>query len=172
VRDKLVELLPGLYRYLYRLCGESHLAEDLAQDAVVRAMRALDQLDSPAALRVWLFRIGSNVWRDHCRRSNLKKLYEEEVRDQSIQLPLAANDPEPIDIIDQREQVQWTDQAMMQLPERQRMVLTLVVCEELSQREIAEVLDISPDAVKANLSVARSSMRKMWQQRVQHDKLP
>ena len=168
MRDKLVELLPGLYRYLFRLCGESHLAEDLAQDTVVRAMKALDQLDSPAA-RVWLFRIGSNVWHDHCRRSNLRKSYEEEVLDQSIQLPLAVNDPQPVDILEQREQIHWTQQAMMQLPERQRMVLTLVVCEELSQREIAEVLDISPDAVKANLSVARSNMRKMWQQRVQHD---
>jgi RNA polymerase sigma factor (sigma-70 family) len=58
---------------------------------------------------------------------------------------------------------------MMQLPERQRMVLTLVVGEELSQGEIAEVLNISSDAVKANLSVARSSMRKMWQQRVPRD---
>lgn len=57
----------------------------------------------------------------------------------------------------------------MQLPERQRMVLTLVVGEELSQGEIAEVLNISSDAVKANLSVARSSMRKMWQQRVPRD---
>ena len=58
---------------------------------------------------------------------------------------------------------------MMQVPERQRMVLTLVVGEELSQGEIAEVLNISSDAVKANLSVARSSMRKMWQQRVPRD---
>jgi DNA-directed RNA polymerase specialized sigma24 family protein len=58
---------------------------------------------------------------------------------------------------------------MMQLPERQRMVLTLVVGEEPSQGEIAEVLNISSDAVKANLSVARSSMRKMWQQRVPRD---
>jgi DNA-directed RNA polymerase specialized sigma24 family protein len=79
VRHKLVELLRCLYRYLYRLCGESHLAEDLAQDAVVSAMRSLAQLDSLAALRVRLFRIDSNIWRDQCRCSNVKKLYEEEL---------------------------------------------------------------------------------------------
>ncbi len=169
MRDKLVELLPGLYRYLYRLCGETHLAEDLAQDAVVRAMKCIDQLDSPAALRVWLFRIGANVWRDHCRRSSRRKLYEDDVRDQSAHRCLTASAREPVDVIDQREQVEWTQQAMMRLPERQRMVLTLVVCEELSHREIAEVLEISPDAVKANLSVARANMRKMLQQRVQND---
>ena len=167
MRDKLVELLPALYRYLYRLCGESHMAEDLAQDAIVRAIKSLDQLDSPVALRVWLFRIGSNVWHDHCRRTNLKKSYEEEVREQSVQFALAANDPEPVDIVDLHEQVEWTHQAMMQLPERQRIVLTLVVCEELSHREVAQVLDISTDAVKANLSIARSNMRKMWKLRVQ-----
>lgn len=169
MREKLVELLPGLYRYVYRLCGETHLAEDLAQEAVVRAMKCMDQLDSPAALRVWLFRIGSNVWRDHCRRSNRRKTYEDDVRIQSLPARLTASEREPVDVVDQREQVELAHQAIVRLPERQRMVLTLVVCEELSHREIAEVLDISPDAVKANLSAARANMRIILQQRVQHE---
>ena len=169
MRDQLVEQLPSLYRYLYRLCGESHLAEDLAQDAIVRAMKSLDQLDNPAVLRIWLFRIGSNVWRDHCRRSSLRRSYEQQMQEQLIPLPSATNTPDPVDVVEQREQVQWTQHAMMQLPERQRIVLTLVACEGLSHREIAEVLDISPDAVKSNLSIARSNMRKILQQRVQHD---
>ena len=169
MREKLVELLPSLYRYLYRLCGESHLAEDLAQDAVVRAMKALDQLESHAALRAWLFRIGSNVWRDHCRLAGRIRAMEDEIQNQTLDVPFMATEPGPDEIVNQREQVQWTQQAIMQLPERQRMVLTLVVCEELSHREVAKVLDISPDAVKANLSVARANMRKMWQQRGQHD---
>lgn len=169
MREKLVELLPSLYRYLYRLCGESHLAEDLAQDAVVRAMKALDQLDSHAALRAWLFRIGSNVWRDHCRRAGRMRVREEEVQNQLLDSPFMTTEPSPDDIVNQREQIQWTQQAIMQLPERQRMVLTLVVCEELSHREVADVLDISTDAVKANLFAARTSMRKMLQQRGRHD---
>lgn len=169
MRDQLVEQLPSLYRYLYRLCGESHLAEDLAQDAIVRAMKSLDQLDNPAVLRIWLFRIGSNVWRDHCRRSKLRRSFEQQIQDQSIPLLSATNTPDPVDDVEQREQVQWTQHAMMRLPERQRIVLTLVVCEGLSHREIAEVLDISPDAVKSNLSIARSNLRKILQQRVQHD---
>lgn len=169
MREKLVELLPGLYRYLYRLCGESHLAEDLAQDTVVRAMKALHQLDSEVALRAWLFRIGSNVWRDYCRRAGRMRALEDEVQDQTLAAPFVAAEPSPDVIVDQREQVQWTQQAIMHLPERQRIVLTLVVCEELSHREAADVLDISPDAVKANLSIARANMRKMLQQRGQYD---
>lgn len=169
MREKLVELLPCLYRYLYRLCGETHLAEDLAQDAVVRAMKSMDQLDKPDNLRVWLFRIGSNVWHDHCRRSGRQRSFEEDVRTQSVTPRLVGCEPDPSDVVGQRDQVQWTRKAIMELPERQRMVLTLVVCEELSHREVADILGISPDAVKANLSVARASMRKMLQQRVPND---
>lgn len=169
MREKLVELLPGLYRYLYRLCGESHLAEDLAQDTVVRAMKALHQLDSQVALRAWLFRIGSNVWRDHCRRAGRMRALEDEVHNQTLASPALTMEAGPEEIVNQREQVQWTQQAIMHLPERQRMVLTLVVCEELSHREVADILDISTDAVKANLSVARARMRKMLQQRGRHD---
>lgn len=169
MRDQLVELLPDLYRLLYRLCGESHLAEDLAQDAIVRAMKCLDQLENPARLRVWLFRIGSNVWTDHCRYSSRQRSYEDNVRDQVILPPLSTTEYDPAVVLDQREQVEWTHQAIMRLPERQRIVLTLVACEEMSHREIAEVLNISIDAVKSSLSVARANMRKMLQQRVQHD---
>lgn len=169
MREKLVELLPGLYRYLYRLCGESHLAEDLAQDTIVRAMKSIDQLESHAALRAWLFRIGSNAWRDHCRRAGRLRAVEDEVQNQTLDSPFITAEPSPDVIVDQREQVQWTQQAIMQLPERQRMVLTLVICEELSHREVADILDISPDAVKANLSVARANMRKMLQQRGHYD---
>jgi RNA polymerase sigma-70 factor, ECF subfamily len=169
VREKLVELLPSLYRYLYRLSGETHLAEDLAQDAVVRAMKCLGQLDTPDNLRVWLFRIGANAWYDHCRRIGRKRSFEDDVRTQSIKPRFAGCEPDPSEVADQRDQVQWTRQAIMELPERQRMVLTLVVCEEMSHRDVAEVLDISLDAVKANLSAARSNMRKMLQQRVTND---
>lgn len=168
MRDKLVELLPSLYRFLYRLSGETHLAEDLAHDAVVRAMKSIDQLDTPDNLRVWLFRIGSNVWHDHCRQLGRKRSFEDDVRTQSVQ-PRLVCEPDPSEVADQRDQVQWTRQAIMELPERQRMVLTLVVCEEISHREVSELLDISLDAVKANLSAARSNMRKMLQQRVHND---
>jgi RNA polymerase sigma-70 factor (ECF subfamily) len=164
VREKLVELLPSLYRYLYRLSGETHLAEDLAQDVILRAMRCIDQLDSEEALRVWLFRIGANAWVDCCRRAGRKRSFENERRSQVADSLLVSSEPEPSEILGQREQLQWTQRAIMRLPERQRMVLILVVCEELSHREVAEVLGISTDAVKASLSVARVTMRKMLKQ--------
>jgi RNA polymerase sigma-70 factor, ECF subfamily len=50
---------------------------------------------------------------------------------------------------------------MNQLPERQRTVLHLVACEELSVSETAPVLQISPEAVRSSLSVARAQMRRM-----------
>jgi RNA polymerase sigma factor (sigma-70 family) len=67
-------------------------------------------------------------------------------------LPTAASD--------ERENVRLALAAMDELPPRQRQVLYLITCEEMSHTETASVLEISEAAVKANLSLARKEMRR------------
>ena len=66
----------------------------------------------------------------------------------------------PVQQVIDREDVQRTLDAMDKLPPRQREVLYLHACEGLCLAEIADVLDISSDAVKASLSLARKRMRR------------
>ena len=66
--ERLEEHLPGVYRFALRLTGNPHAAEDLTQEAFLRAWRQARQLRVPQAARAWLLRITMNVWRDQLRR--------------------------------------------------------------------------------------------------------
>ncbi len=144
----------GVYRFALHLCGDPHLAEDLAQEAMLRAVRQGEKLRDPGRLRIWLLRVVENLWRDWCRlkqRRPSDRLPDEEV---GVQQML------PCEEASLAEEVVRTMNAMGELPERQRSVLHLIACEELSVDEVAEILQISPEAVRSSLSVARSQMRK------------
>ncbi len=67
MHDQLPDHLLSVYRFAMHLCGDQHLAEDLTQEAMLRALRNLDSLKDPLALKTWLFRIVKNLWTDDFR---------------------------------------------------------------------------------------------------------
>ena len=151
----LEQYLSHVYRFALRLTGNPDMAEDLTQDTFLRAWRNRRGLRDHRAVRVWLFRIAANRWRDkvlrRCRRPD-----HVEFSDDDCHGSRALPDREAGD----REDVRRAMEALDSLPPRQREVLYLHAVEGLSLAEIAEVLDIKPDAVKANLSLARKRMRR------------
>ena len=156
MRDKLVELLPKVYRYALHLCGNRHLAEDLAQDAMVRAIASCSKLTDQRALKVWVFRIAYNLWIDDCRRRRKTS----DTGQCAIDL-LESGERSAPDNFEMLDLISFAMHAMRQLPERQRATLHLVAIEQLSIAEAAQVLGISTDAIKASLSLARSHMREI-----------
>ncbi len=156
MRDKLVELLPKIYRYALHLCGDRHLAEDLAQEAMVRAITSCSKLADQRALKVWVFRIAYNLWIDDCRRRRKTS----DTGQCAIDL-LQSSERSAVDNFEVLDLISFAMQAMRQLPDRQRAVLHLVACEQLSIAEVAQVLGITTQAVKASLSLARSQLREI-----------
>ena len=164
MHDQLPDHLLRVYRFAMHLCGDQHLAEDLAQEAMLRAVRSAGELNEPRAIKVWLLRVVANLWRDWCRakgRRPTELLPDADVVGEQV---------EPLERLSQAEEVAMTVEAMHRLPERQRAVLVLVACEEFTISEVAEVLQITPEAVRSSLSVARAQMRKMMQPNDQHKK--
>ncbi len=151
VTQPLEQHLEPVYRYALRLAGRPDLAEDVTQETLLRGWRNQSKLREPRAARLWLFRIATNVWTDHLRKSRF------------CPRPLEVEPPCPrrlaADASDERENVRLALATMDELPPRQRQVLYLATCEQLSHTEIAEVLGISLAAVKSNLSLARTEMR-------------
>lgn len=152
--DLLERLAPRVYRFALRLCGDAHAAEDLTQEAFLRAWRRRDALRDAHAVRVWLFRIVANVWRDRLRRGRLP------VERAGVLPESPAPAPAPERLAAGREELVAALAALDALPPRQRDVLYLTACEGLSAAEVADVLDINANAVKANLSLARKAMRQ------------
>jgi len=155
VKKILEEWAPRVYRYALRLCDDPHAAEDLTQETFLRAWRHRAGLREPRAAGIWLLRITANLWRDRLRRG--RSLVAQAV-------PLKDDKPgrtlPPERVAAGREELQRALDAMAQLPPRQREVLYLSACEGLSTVEIATILGIRADAVKANLSLARKKLRE------------
>jgi RNA polymerase sigma-70 factor (ECF subfamily) len=154
VRELLEEYVPRVYRFALRLTHDPHAAEDLTQETLLRAWRQRDLLRDPRAARVWLFRIAVNLWRDQVRRG--RSLVARAAR---LEMEPLCPGPSPEHQVAQQEDVRRALEAVEELPERQRQVVYLRACEELSAEEIARVLDTNSAAVKANLCVARKTLR-------------
>jgi RNA polymerase sigma-70 factor (ECF subfamily) len=154
VSKLLEEWAPRVYRFALRLCDDPHAAEDLTQETFLRAWRHRARLRDERATAVWLFRISVNIWRDQLRRGRSRVAQA---------CPLEDDEPSrahpPAHMAAAREELSRALEAMAELPPRQREVLYLGACEGMPTAEIGEVLGVSADAVKANLSLARKRMR-------------
>jgi RNA polymerase sigma-70 factor, ECF subfamily len=155
VKDLLEQYVPRVYRFALRLTGDRNDAEDLAQATLLSAWRDRKRLRDPSAARSWLFTIAANLWRSGLRRKGREKQSVCGL-DRQGRCRTALPDEKMIVAEDQRRVLE----AMDGLPDRQREVLYLHACESCPLPEIAAILSISPEAVKASLSLARKRMRR------------
>lgn len=151
----LEEHVPGVYRFALRLTRNAHVAEDLTQETMLRAWSKQQLLREPRAARVWLFRIAANLWRDQLRRGQSRVAQAGALPEEQ---PSTA--PGPDHLAQVQDDAERALAAMDALPDRQREVLYLNACEQLSGGEIAEILGISIEAAKSNLSQARKKLRE------------
>ncbi len=153
VSDILEKWVPRVYRFALRLSNDPHTAEDLAQETFLRAWRHRGHLRDERAARVWLFRITANLWRDQLRRTRSPVARTGALGDQVLAkvVDISASSPERRMV--GKEELARAFEVLNALPPRQKEVLYLSACEGLASTEIAEVLDITREAVKANLSL-------------------
>jgi RNA polymerase sigma-70 factor, ECF subfamily len=155
VKDLFEQYVPRVFRFALRLTGDRNDAEDLAQATLLRAWRDRKRLRDPAAARSWLFTIAANLWRDGLRQKDRAKRIIEG-QDSSAR----GREMFPGEKIEIAENLRRIQEVMDSLPDRQREVLYLHACESCPLPEIAAILSISPEAVKASLSLARKQIRR------------
>jgi RNA polymerase sigma-70 factor (ECF subfamily) len=146
LKGLIAERRGRLYKVAYAWCGERHLADDLVQEAMTRAMGKCHQLRDPTRLDSWLYSILNNCWREHLRGQRA----DFELDDDTL---ACTRCPERLNL--SGELAQRVFELMNRLPEGQRQVLSLVALEEFSYREVAETLDIPIGTVMSRLSRAR-----------------
>jgi RNA polymerase sigma-70 factor (ECF subfamily) len=142
----------GVINVVYRMCGDTHLAEDAAQDAFIRAWQRLASYQPRSPFRNWVYRIATNAALDMLRRDRQSVDVDE--------LPLASPADGPEATLERKQRAERVQQAVLGLPTASRIVLVLREYEGLSYREIADTLDIPTGTVMSRLNYARTRIRE------------
>jgi len=150
-----------VYAFLVRLVGP-RTAEDLTQATFLSVVRARGRFRKDARFRPWLYAIATNAARDFLRRSKAERLTAQgdAPADPAAEDSAAAFDPGL---------QQAVHQALQQLPEGQRLAITLHRFQNLSFAEIAEALDLTESAVKVRAHRGyerlRDLLRAVWEEK-------
>lgn len=153
--------LDVVFRAAMALCGQRDVADDLVQTTFVKAWQRFDTFRPGSNAKAWLFQILRNQWIDQLRRR--------EVAGSSV--------PLEEDRVDERVQVTetvWSNahdllenfaddqviRALGRLPEDQRLVLYLVDVEQMSHKDVAEIVGVAVGTIKSRTSRARSTLKQ------------
>lgn len=158
-----------LVSLLAHMVGRRDMAEDLAQDVFLRVYRARKAYVPGAKFSTWLYTIAGNVASNALR--SLARRREVNLAAQSNDTgayslenaAVAASGLMPSRQLDKAELRDAVQRAIEALNDRQRMAVLLAKFEHLSYAEIAEIMDMSPEAIKSLLSRARSKLREVMQ---------
>lgn len=152
LQDLYREHYRSLVRFLYRRIGDPARAEDLAQEAFVRAIE--HRPDKP---RPWLFAVAANLARDEGRRTTMRRQHLKLIKTQP-----RASEPGQQVALERRETVRRVRRALSRLDERDREALLLRE-EGLSYDEIAAVLELARGSIGTTLSRARRRLASAFE---------
>ena len=177
--ELVVRYQARLVRVLEHLVGRRELAEDLVQEVFLRVYRSRQQYLPGAKFATWLFTIANNVasnaLRDRSRRPEVTLAGRESgplgARPLD-RLVLATSSAMPARQIAKAELRDVVRMAMDSLSERQRLAVLLNKFEGMSYADIAQAMELSPQAVKSLLSRARENLRQMLEPYFEHGTLP
>jgi RNA polymerase sigma factor (sigma-70 family) len=153
--------LDAAYRFARWLCRSADDADDLVQDAVLRAFRGFDTLRG-SNVKAWLLTIVRNCHATSLkqRRGNLVPIPDDD--DLQGGPALMADGPGPESLAIASDQQRSLDQIMRMLPDEYREILILREIEDLDYREIAQVTCVPMGTVMSRLARARAALKKQW----------
>lgn len=156
------KVFPSVYGTALRLTRSREEAEDLAQEAIVRAYEAFDRFDG-SNFKAWILRIVTNLYinkyRARQRGPQLNSLDDEIAAE-----PTAAEDEIPDRILFDRTVGAEVEEALAQVPPDFRMAVILSDVEGMSYQEIAEATGVPIGTVRSRLARGRAMLRKMLQE--------
>jgi RNA polymerase sigma-70 factor (ECF subfamily) len=164
-----------LLRYLRRLSGDEHVAEELLQATWLSVLEHLDRFDAstsaaPGGFKAWIFRIATNkandVWRSRGREDAAiqgMRLISSSHAPQAPRVPQAQHAPDAARSLDASEQRTKLLRAIEQLPESQRQVLTLRYYAEMKFVEIAQTLGCPLNTALGRMHKAMVKLKQVMQ---------
>ncbi len=152
-----------VYHVMIRMVRNPQEAEDLCQEAFIKAFGALASFNEEFAFSTWLMKIATNNCIDFLRKKKLRTYSIDEpiqYKDEKVHFELPDYEPTAERQIINRERSKMIDEAIASLPPRYRHVIILRHKEEKSYEEIAEILKLPLGTVKARIFRAREMLNK------------
>lgn len=140
-----------LYRIAYSWCHDAALADDLAQEAIFKAIKNAASLRDVGTIDTWLYRILFNCWQDYLRVKG-RNVEFVEIHDEA--------QSEHVDSYQQSQIVRRVRSSIEQLPTSLREVVTLSDFAGFSYAEIAEIIDVPIGTVMSRLYRARQALKQ------------
>ena len=156
-------LLAPLYNFAHWLAGNRDEAEDLVQETYVKALKGFGSFTPGTNFRAWMYRILRNTFLTS--RTGLKATVSLDDEENPVTEPAADDDPESL--LFARADQEEIRRALEQLPVVHREIILLCDVEEMSYKEIAELVGIPIGTVMSRLSRARTSMRSLLRTKLQ-----
>jgi RNA polymerase sigma-70 factor (ECF subfamily) len=151
-----------------RLLGNAHDAAELVQDALVKAYRSLNQLQQSERFGPWLMRIVTNLALNYRRSRGRRQALSleqtsggESSEGEDLRSSIAGSNLDAPDVpLTSAELGDAIQQAIEDLPEKQRLALVMFAIEKMPQKDVADVLNCSVEAVKWHVFMARKQLKK------------
>jgi RNA polymerase sigma-70 factor, ECF subfamily len=153
----------SIYQLGYRMLGNRHEAEDIAQEAFIRAYVNIKSFNQDLKFSTWLFRIATNLCIDRIRKKKPDYYLDAEVSGTdglTMYSQLSSNAPLPETELESLELQDSVQKEILKLPEKYRSVIVLKYIEELSLNEISEILDLPLGTVKTRIHRGREALRQ------------
>jgi len=161
---EIVELFKDkVYQLCYRMVGNAHDAEDIAQEAFIRAYININSYDTDRKFSTWLYRIATNLSIDRLRKRKPDYFLDAEIEGTeglTMYSQLPSDELQPDEMVESLEFKAWIQQEINELPVMYRSVIVLKYIEELSLKEIGEILDLPIGTVKTRIHRGREALRK------------
>ena len=154
----------------YRLLGNTHDALEVTQDAFLKAYSSLASLQKAEAFGGWLMRIVSNLSLNYRRSRKTRSQLplddllgpsEPTAGDVGGTSDWQAQDADPVHMLESGEMGRRLQTALQELPEKQRLAIVMFTIEQMPQKQVAETLGCSVEAVKWHVFQGRKKLREL-----------
>lgn len=157
-----------VFNLALRLTGNRSDAEDLAQDALIRALRALPSFRGDSALSTWVYRITVNAWKNRVRAEKSRGFWktisfgalggDDKDENEAEWEPRGSDKPLDEDL-EKQDESGVVQKALLELDEDDRAIVVLREIEEKSYEEIGSALGLPAGTVKSRLFRARAKLK-------------
>ncbi|WP_338241352.1 sigma-70 family RNA polymerase sigma factor [Aurantiacibacter hainanensis] len=153
-KRELTEVVPHLRAFARGLCGRPDMADDLVQEALLKAWAAQERFEPGTSMRAWTFVILRNAYLTDMRRNRFRGEYDETVAERILTAP--AGQEEPLHLSD-------LHRALLTLPPERREALLLVGAGGFSYEEAANICGCAVGTIKSRVGRARAALTSMME---------